>query len=80
MQRLPPFQDFITYAGEHIDEISYDTARSAGRQARLYPNYFSNEEFGVISEIIAAMMTAYIRQYHQWLSAQLQNKNLNNND
>lgn len=80
MQRLPPFKDFLNYAAGHTDELKYDVGAFSSDRLKVPPNPFSKEEYIVLGDTISAMIFAYLAQYHQWLSAQLQNKNLNNDD
>lgn len=60
----PDFNDFLSYASEHIPEMQYDTSQKLRAETGFT---LSQADIEVVTQISFQMACSLLRQYHAWL-------------
>lgn len=67
--KIPPFVAFKQSLD--IDKFTYDLTAMASQELKGPSEFFTADQYRVLTNTVATMSLALLQQYHQWLAEQI---------
>lgn len=66
---IPPFSDFLSSIAQ--EKLEYDLSFFSTQDMKESYNPFTKEQYSLLVKTNLAITKAFLAQYHQWISEQL---------